>query len=206
MRRVEAILLALCLAGCQAPQPARQPPQPVKPKAAPVKILHFYAASYQVMKGERTTLCYGVENAKSVRIEPPVEQLKPGYNRCFQVTPQHSVSYRLVAEGSEGSTSSQSVKIEVQPVPQITAAPAALQRLITMIFASAPETSAGEPVTLCYGAPDAASITVEPAVQELKPAARFCFAVAPDRTTTYTLTGHAKDGHIETAELTVKVR
>ena len=58
-----------------------KPPAPPKEKlAAPARILQFYAASGAVDAGENVTICYGVEDAKSVRIEPPVEELKPALN------------------------------------------------------------------------------------------------------------------------------
>src|SRR5215472_184791 len=47
-----------------------------------VKILQFFAREGTVSEGERTVLCYGVLNAKSVRMEPPVANLYPALNRC----------------------------------------------------------------------------------------------------------------------------
>jgi len=43
------------------------------------------------------------------------------------------------------------------------------------------------PVTLCYGAPEAKSVSIEPAVEALKPTRRYCFIVKPARATTYPL-------------------
>jgi hypothetical protein len=75
-----------------------------------------------------------------------------------------------------------------------------------MFVASASEIPAGMPVTLCYGAPEAKSVSIEPAVEALKPTRRHCFIVKPDRATTYTLTARAADGYVETAQVSVKVR
>ena len=207
MRVIHVVPLALLLAGCgQAPPTPRSNTEVSKPAAAPVKILRFYAGSSQVGRGESLKLCYGVENAASVRIEPPVEQLKPGYNRCIDVTPERTTTYRLVAQGLDGGTISEAVTVEVVAASQAPAVVAESARLFTMVFASAAETSSGQPATLCYGAPQAASVTVEPAVQELKPAKRFCFMVAPTQTTTYVLTAVSRTGRKETERLTIKVR
>jgi hypothetical protein len=78
-----------------------------------VKILQFYPEKVQVTAGERTLVCYGVQNARAVRIEPPVEQLDPVLNRCFWVAPKRSTTFQLVAEGANGVEVSQSLTITV---------------------------------------------------------------------------------------------
>jgi hypothetical protein len=190
--------------------PAPQPPErktaaPVQPVTA-VKITHFYAGSQAVIQGQAVTLCYGVEDAVAVRLRPPVEELKPGYNRCFQTTLERTTTYTLVAEGADGRTVSQSVTVELKAAPKAPPPPAPIPALITMFVASASEVPAGMPVTLCYGAPEAQSLSIEPAVEPLKPTRRDCFIVKPDRATTYTITARAPDGYVETAQVTVKIR
>ncbi len=210
MQRYGLMLVLLLAAGC-----GRQSPLSVtnseeaseQSNSGPVKITHFYAGAEEIVENEAVGFCYGVENARSVRLEPPVEQLKPGYNRCFHLTPSKTTEYKLMAEGFDGSTATKSVTVKVKPVSRPAApAPAATQGLFTMIFASAPEVSRGEAVTLCYGAPSAIRITMDPPLEDLKPASRFCFQVRPEATTTYRFTATAPDNHIDTAELTVKVR
>ncbi len=204
MRHIAVVLVALGLIGCtkEPPGPSASPVRP----PGPVRITHFYAGSPEVESGATVGFCYGVQDARQVRIEPSVgEPLAPGSNRCFYVPLASTVTYRLTAEGFDGTSATQSVTVKVKPAPLRQAAPAA-DRLITMIFASAPEISAGDSVTLCYGAPEAASVEVEPVVQKLKPAERYCFSVSPERTTTYTISAHAKNGNVESTELTVRVR
>ena len=207
MRLCHVVPLALLLAGCgQAPPTPRSSKEVPKETPAQVKILQFYAGSLQVARGDSVKLCYGVEDAASVRIEPLVEQLKPGYNRCIDVTPQRTTTYRLVAQGVNSGTLSESVTVEVVAASQTPEVVAGSSKLFTMIFASTTEVSSGHPATLCYGAPEASSVTVEPAVQELKPAKRFCFTVAPSQTTTYVLAAVSKTGRRDTERLTIKVR
>jgi hypothetical protein len=199
--------MALLLAGCgQAPPTPRSSTEVPKQTAGPVKILEFYAGSSEVGRGESVKLCYGVENAASVRIEPLAEQLKPGYHRCIDPVPQRTTTYRLIVEGVNGGTLSESVTVNVTAASQTPAVVADASKLFTMIFASATEVSSGQPATLCYGAPEASSVTVEPPVQELKPSKKFCFTVSPARTTTYVLTAESKGGRREAERLTIKVR
>jgi hypothetical protein len=159
-----------------------------------------------VIQGQQVTLCYGVENAVAVRLTPPVEELQPGYNRCFQVTPERTTTYTLVAEGADGSSASQSVTVALKAATKAPPPPAPIPALITMFVASTAEVPAGMPVTLCYGAPEAKSVSIEPAVEALKPTRRNCFIVKPVQATTYTLTARAPDGYVETAQVSVKVR
>jgi hypothetical protein len=151
-------------------------------------------------------LCYGVEDAVAVRLTPPVEELKPGYNRCFYPVPERTTTFTLAAEGADGSTVSKSVTVELKAAPKAPPPPAPIPALISMFVASASEVPAGMPVTLCYGAPEAKSVSIEPAVETLKPTRRNCFVVKPAQTTTYTITARAPDGYVETAQVTVKIR
>ncbi len=52
-----------------------------------LKILDFYASPATVRRGQSATICYGVNAAASVRLDPPVEQLHPAFSHCFQVAP-----------------------------------------------------------------------------------------------------------------------
>ncbi len=206
--RLVPIFCLLLLAGCgREPETPVGNAPPAEVKAEPVKITHFYAGSTEILDSQSVGLCYGVENARSVRLEPPVEQLRPGSNRCIYLTPDRKTSYKLVAEGFDGSVQTASVTVNVKPSAQA-AAPEqpAYHGLFTLTFASAPEVSPGETVTLCYGAPDAVSVKMEPPIQELKPAQRFCFQDKPERTTTYRFTAASRSRNLETATVTVKVR
>jgi hypothetical protein len=204
MRSLASLVLLVCLVGCgQSTRPSQ--PAPAAKAIEPVKITHFYSGSPEVESGATVGFCYGVENARAVRIEPAVEALEPGYNRCFYIPVRSTTTYRLLAEGADGSSATQTVTVKVKPAPHkqpIAANPG----LFRMIFASAPEISPGDSVTLCYGAPEAKSIRIDPPVQELKPSERFCFQVKPERSTTYTFTATTTTGNTETAALSVKVR
>jgi len=82
-----------------------------------VRILTFHASVGILMRGEGATLCYGVENARTVRIAPAVARLFPSSNHCMPVVPQHTTHYTLLAEGFDGSVVTQSITLAVQPAP-----------------------------------------------------------------------------------------
>src|ERR1041385_2603998 len=67
------------------------------------KIVQFYARSADIVDGERNVICYGVQNAKAVRLEPPVEDLRPALVHCFWVKPKQDTTYRLIVDGLDGS-------------------------------------------------------------------------------------------------------
>jgi hypothetical protein len=80
-----------------------------------VKILQFYAAPSVVAKGRQAILCYGVANAKTVRLEPAAEAVWPSLNRCLYVAPQRDTRYTLTAEGADGKRVTESIEIKVRP-------------------------------------------------------------------------------------------
>ncbi len=82
-----------------------------------VRILQFYARDGVLTEGDKTVLCYGVVNAKSVRIEPPVEGVGVALNRCVAAAPERDTRYTLTAEGTDGRTVSESFTLSVAPDP-----------------------------------------------------------------------------------------
>ena len=88
----------------------------VRPSGAapgPVKILQFYSSVGSIKAGEKALLCYGVENAKSVRIAPLMEGEAPSSNRCLEVSPVHTTHYTILAEGFDGHIAMQSLTLPV---------------------------------------------------------------------------------------------
>lgn len=95
----------------------------VKPRGSapgPVRILQFYSNVGSIKPGETAMLCYGVENAKSVRIAPLMEGEAPSPNRCLEVAPVRTTHYTILAEGFDGHLAMQSLTLPVAaaPVPQ----------------------------------------------------------------------------------------
>jgi hypothetical protein len=85
--------------------------------AGPVRILEFYASAGAILPGETAMLCYGVENAKSVRISPMLRGVYPSPNRCLEIVPEHTTHYTLLAEGYDGTVDARSLTLPVQAAP-----------------------------------------------------------------------------------------
>src|SRR5580698_7129016 len=56
-------------------------------------ILNFYANPAAIRRGESARLCYGVTNAKTVKLEPQSEPVWPSGARCVDVNPLKSTTY-----------------------------------------------------------------------------------------------------------------
>ncbi len=80
-----------------------------------LKILQFYARDGSLAEGEKTVVCYGVLNAKSLRIEPPLEGVSLSLNRCVEAAPKRDTKYTLIAEAADGHTVSASFEVKVKP-------------------------------------------------------------------------------------------
>jgi hypothetical protein len=105
--------------------------------AAPgrVRILHFRASVGALMEGQKAELCYGVENARTVRIAPGPEgaasQVYPSAHRCVEIWPQHTTHYTLMAVGYDGSAATRSLTMPVQTAPLPVPEPREYARLAT---------------------------------------------------------------------------
>jgi hypothetical protein len=78
-----------------------------------LKILNFYATPASVRAGSQSLICFGVNSAKNVRIEPPVEELHPAISHCFQVAPKHDTEYTLTADDGAGHAVQRSLQVHV---------------------------------------------------------------------------------------------
>ena len=97
-----------------ARQAAADKPDPAVTGGGALKILNFYAPKGVIARGEEARLCYGVANAKTVRLDPPVERVWPSIARCFAVSPKRETRYTLTAEDEHGHTESQSIVLHVK--------------------------------------------------------------------------------------------
>ncbi len=161
-----------------------------------VRILSFYATAAEIRDGDREILCYGVQNAKAVRIEPPIEQLTPALTRCFWAEPHRDSRYKLVAEGFDGRQVSESFEVRVKPaLPSI------------LFFAvSHKEIVRGDAVTLCYGVAHSSAVELLPIGWSLAPVAKNCARFYPKVTHNYTLVARGVEGSTDREKFTVKVR
>ena len=77
-------------------------------------IQNFYAAPGAIRRGETVQLCYGVANAKTVKLEPQPNPVWPSYSRCVDVTPTKSTTYILTIADAAGNTRTQSLEVKVR--------------------------------------------------------------------------------------------
>lgn len=78
------------------------------------EVLHFYALPGIIRRGEKTTMCYGVSNAKTVKLEPEAARVWPSANRCFEISPSKSTTYTLTIEDGAGQTKTASFELTVR--------------------------------------------------------------------------------------------
>jgi hypothetical protein len=77
-------------------------------------IQTFYASPGAIHKGESVQLCYGVANAKTVKLEPQSNPVWPSYARCVNVSPAKSTTYTLTISDAAGNIQTQSVQVTVE--------------------------------------------------------------------------------------------
>ncbi|MEZ5356194.1 MAG: hypothetical protein R2762_26465 [Bryobacteraceae bacterium] len=200
-----AIALAV-LAACSSapPPPAKEEPPP----AQPAKITQFYASPPAIPPGDRALLCYGVEDTKTVRLDPDVDRIAPSLARCIEVRPKSTTVYTLYAAGADGVEAQAAATVAIDPkAPRSTSgvAVAAGPTLIQFFTASAASTTPGGRVTICYGVNGAKSVSLSPGDRALDNSARACFNQNVASTTTFTLTALDGSGGRDQETLTVRV-
>jgi hypothetical protein len=195
--RIGLALAVLCLAGCGSTE--KPTPAPAQTVAEP-KITQLYAPNQSIAAGEKATICYGVENAKSVWIAPAGggarQELSAALARCIEVAPTANTTYTLTAESAEGKRVTQDVTIGIGPP----------KARITNVNVSAVEVKAGDTVTVCYTVANARSVTIDPPGYKGGSNPRGCATDQPTRTTTYVVAVTGAAGERDEERVTVRVR
>ena len=111
-----ALMLAVWMLGTYRRTTGESWVRPSGATPGPVRILQFYSSVGSIKAGESALLCYGVENAKSVRIAPMMEGESPSSNRCLEVAPRRTTHYTILAEGFDGHVVMQSLTLPVDTV------------------------------------------------------------------------------------------
>ncbi len=141
-----------------------------------LRITQFYPSALEIVEGQQALICYGVANARSVRLDPPGEQLRPMFNKCIPVEPVATTTYRLTAEGDNGAKATQSLTIKVSPAPPT----------ILFVDLSSDELRRGEPWIMCYGVRKATTVKLQPLGLSLPPSPKHCARLLAVRTMKYT--------------------
>jgi hypothetical protein len=186
------IVAALALCGCS--DPGKSGPPAKAPKAAePVRINLFYTTTPTVAPGEKGVLCYGVENAKAVRLSPAQQGLYPAFSRCVDVQPAGTTKYVLTAEGADGATVTREAAISVRAAAKA-GAPKPTGVRIVQVGASAARVSPGQMVTICYQVEQAEGVRIDPLGYHAGPDAKGCATDQPRQTTRYTIIASGAGG------------
>lgn len=77
-------------------------------------IQMFYASPAVVHPGQTVQLCYGVANAKNVKLEPQDNPVWPSPNRCVDVAPRKTTTYTLAIDDGAGHSQTQSLTVKVE--------------------------------------------------------------------------------------------
>lgn len=195
MRQLIPLVIApvAILAGCGS----SSAPPVTAPKQAPkaVKITQFYASPVVIPKGTSGSLCYGVENAAKVMLQPAVDEVWPSPSRCVQIRPDKDTRYTLTATGADGKADVKTLdvsSIEVAPEPRL-----------FDLWVNALEVGSGEQVKICFKTEHADDVEISTG-RLYKDAG--CLTDYPKATTSYKIAAVAKGGGRDTRTVTVKVR
>jgi len=82
---------------------------------ADFKIISFYAMPGTIHRGDEVDVCYGVSNAKSVKLDPPgVANMFPSLDRCVKVAPKKTTTYTFTADDGKGNLKTAQLTIVVR--------------------------------------------------------------------------------------------
>jgi hypothetical protein len=76
-------------------------------------IRALYVSPKAIHPGETAQICYDVDNAKTVTLDPPVAEVWPSHTRCFDISPKKTTNYTLTITDSAGKAIFQAVQLEV---------------------------------------------------------------------------------------------
>jgi hypothetical protein len=191
------LALVLLLSGCSKEAPgaksAQDPPVPV----TPLKITQFYSDPAVIRGAGKANLCYGVEGAAKVSVDPPVDRVWPAMSHCFEVTPKATTTYTLTAEDSNGTKVSQKTMVQVGPAGV----------KIVEVSVNALTIKSGESFPFCVRAINAKSWTLSAGKWRNPPDSRGgCAVDNPKQTTTYIITATGAMGETDTERVTATVQ
>jgi hypothetical protein len=183
-----------CLAACNNSKPTT--PSATAAAPDPARITQFYATQPRLPRGEKELLCYGVENAKTVWLAPPRQELSAALSRCVEVNPTATTTYTLTAEGAGGPAATKDLTVTLGG-----------ERVkIVDVTVSALSVKAGDTVSICVHTKGAASVEVDPLHFRTAHRAESCTLDHPKQTTTYAVTATGVDGDQDHERVTVKVQ
>ncbi|MCX6633231.1 MAG: hypothetical protein NTW28_37015 [Candidatus Solibacter sp.] len=194
--RIALAAAGALLSGCSSPEQRAVVPAAAPPPDEGPKITQFYITSARLARGEKALLCYGVENATAVWMEPPRKELSVALTRCMEVSPLSNTTYTLTAEGVGGETVTRQVKVAV----------GAARARIVNVTVSALQVKPRDLVSVCYTVENARAVTIDPIGFRGGSEAKACATDQPAKTTTYAITASGASGEKDRESVTVLVK
>ena len=71
-------------------------------------------ATPEIRRGQTAQVCFGVSNAKWVKLEPQDHPVWPSHNLCVDVNPNKTTTYTLTATAVDGKSVTQQVSVKVR--------------------------------------------------------------------------------------------
>lgn len=198
MRTHLAVLGSVFLWSCGSPaeKPASKAASGETTK--PPVITQFYSDPSVTHAGAGpVNLCYGVEAATEVSLEPPVERLWPAMTRCFGVSPSQTTTYTLTARNAAGASVSQKTMVQVGP-------PSAK---IVEVSVESLEVPKGSAFSFCVRAVNVVKWELSGGRWQKGPDSHGgCATDIPQATTTYTIKAIGGLGEVDSERVTVTVK
>jgi AAA domain-containing protein len=163
----------------------------------PPKVVSFTVEPATVPANGQAQLCYEVENANSVNIEPNIGERKPATKECLPVSVEQTTTYTLTAFGADGKTTNGEVTLMVEGPPLAQIVRFEVSRDIGL---------GGEndmQFRLCYEVRNAERAEIDNDGGPVTLGEPHCQQVKPEQTTTYTLTATGSDGQSISRQVTV---
>jgi hypothetical protein len=168
-----------------------------RPVVAAVNIVSFTVDPATVPAGAQAQLCYEVENASSVLIEPGVSAMKPTKD-CFNVSAAETTVYTLTAIGPDGKPITRQVTLNVEAAP-----PKAQIVRFEVLREIGPGGASDVQFRLCYEVRNANHAELDNNGGEVVLNESRCQQVKPEQSTVYTLSAIGADGRTVTRQVTV---
>jgi hypothetical protein len=162
----------------------------------PPRVMSFSVDPATVPANGQAQLCYEVENAISVTIEPNIGERKPATKECLTVTAEKTTTYTLTAIGPDGKTTTQVVTLTVD-VP-------ALARIARFEVSrdNGPGGANDVQFRLCYEVRNAQHAEIDNNGGAVVLDEPHCQRIKPEQVTTYTLSATGSDGRTVSQQVT----
>jgi hypothetical protein len=163
------------------------------------KIVEFSVRPQRITRGGSVSVCFKVENASRVDIEPEVAKSRAAED-CVQQRPRVTTTYVITAFNDVGLQSQPR-----QDTVTVDEPPPLKHARILFFKASSQKIKQGETIELCYGVADANTTAISPPGREVPSVENNCIKQRPRESGTYTLKTTGEDNKTETQELRVVV-